>query len=183
MDNQKPFHIIVAVTPSGVMGLENFNETPWQHAGVRLQGDLPRFKRMTIGSPAEGRKNAVICGRRTAESMGNFFPLENRKNFVLSASGNYAAPEDVVVCASLDEAVKMCNDDSEIEEIWDIGGHKPYADGLRIADTVIMTVTHEEFPGEIYFPQYPLRPEIWKQTDNQCYSKDKYNVYTYVRLR
>ena len=50
----------------------------------RLEGDLPFFKRVTMGK-------TVIMGRRTYESMGRALP--GRRNIVITRDGSFSVPD------------------------------------------------------------------------------------------
>lgn len=74
--------IIVAATKSNGIG---------QHGGLpwRLPKEMAYFARVTSTAP-EGRKNAVIMGRKTWESIpANFRPLSKRLNVVISHNEDY----------------------------------------------------------------------------------------------
>lgn len=62
--------LIIACDPNGGIGYEN--KLPW----TNIQGDLPRFKRLTDGHP-------VIMGRNTWDSLPKK-PLPNRINIVVT---------------------------------------------------------------------------------------------------
>ena len=64
--------LIVACDPKGGIGYQN--KLPWD----KIQGDLPRFKKLTLGK-------VVVMGRNTWESLP-VKPLSNRLNFVLSST-------------------------------------------------------------------------------------------------
>ena len=68
--------IVAALDEAGLIGARG--RLPW-----RLRGDLPRFRRLTLGKP-------VLMGRRTFESIGH--PLDGRINIVLSRRAGYEAP-------------------------------------------------------------------------------------------
>src|SRR5512135_1736640 len=89
--------LIAAVARNGVIGRNG--AIPW-----RLPGDLPRFKRITLGHP-------VIMGRMTWESLGR--PLPGRRNLVISRTPGLAL-EGAEVFASLPEALTACGDAAEI---------------------------------------------------------------------
>ena len=62
--------LIIACDPNGGIGYQN--RLPWSN----IQGDLPRFKRLTDGHP-------VIMGRNTWDSLPKK-PLPNRINIVVT---------------------------------------------------------------------------------------------------
>jgi dihydrofolate reductase len=74
--------IIVAATKSN--GIGQHGKLPW-----RLSKEMAYFARVTSTAP-EGRKNAVIMGRKTWESIpANFRPLSKRLNVVISRNKDY----------------------------------------------------------------------------------------------
>jgi dihydrofolate reductase len=81
---RSPFSVIVAATTSGGIGKDG--NLPW-----RLSKDMQYFKAVTTRSP-EGKRNAVIMGRKTWESIpAKFRPLPDRINVVITRNANFAA--------------------------------------------------------------------------------------------
>lgn len=75
--------VVVAATPTH--GIGKSGGLPW-----RLPQEMKYFARVTTSAP-ESRKNAVIMGRNTWESIPlRFRPLPNRKNVVLTSKLTYA---------------------------------------------------------------------------------------------
>jgi dihydrofolate reductase len=74
--------LIVACDPSGGIGYQN--KLPWS----KIEGDLPRFKRLTDKQP-------VIMGRNTWDSLPKK-PLPNRINIVVTS--NPFVYDGAVVC-------------------------------------------------------------------------------------
>lgn len=79
-DLGQPLIMVVAATPTGVIGSEG--TMPW-----RLGSDLARFKRLTMGG-------TLLMGRKTFESIGR--PLPGRRTIVLSRDGEWGYPSDSV---------------------------------------------------------------------------------------
>ena len=73
---------IIACTREGGIGLAN--KLPW-----KIKEDLEHFKRITMGN--KDKRNAIIMGRKTWESIGR--PLPGRINIVLSTQLE-GVPED-----------------------------------------------------------------------------------------
>lgn len=74
--------IIVAVTKAN--GIGQNGQLPW-----RLSKELKYFAQVTSNAP-EGKRNAVIMGRNTWESIPpKFRPLPKRLNIVVSRNPNY----------------------------------------------------------------------------------------------
>jgi dihydrofolate reductase/thymidylate synthase len=87
------------------MGIGKNGALPW-----KLPGDLKYFKELTMATSDPSKKNAVIMGRKTWESIPpKFRPLPGRLNVILTSSGSsdYAIVENVVVCGSLDASLKL----------------------------------------------------------------------------
>lgn len=170
--NKIPVTIIAAVSNNGFIGMEG--NLPWKHIGVNLKGDLPRFKKTTIGNG----NNAVIYGRLTGESMPF---LDERYNCVLSRSENYVPPPNVHKFSSLNDAVRHCRSVEGMEEIFVIGGAKPFEEALRFADKMILTVTFDDYEGDVMFP--PYNDMLWKVEDTHTFSEHRYKVIELYNLQ
>jgi dihydrofolate reductase len=143
----KPFSIIVAFDSQ--YGIGKNGQLPW-----RLSLDLKRFKEITTAVSNPSKKNAVIMGRKTWESLPEKFrPLPGRLNVVLSRKNPINLPINVVCCTGLDEALKKLST-PEIENIFVIGGAQIYA--LAIAHPLCqkLYVTHVqgEYGCDAFFP-------------------------------
>ena len=94
--------LIAAVARDGGIG----------HGGdllVRLPGDLPRFKRITMGAP-------IVMGRKTWDSIGRALP--GRTNIVVTRDRGFRAP-GAETAASLDEALDRA---AAAPRVYVIGG-------------------------------------------------------------
>src|SRR5271169_1690094 len=96
----KPFSIIVAFDSQ--YGIGKKGGLAW-----KLPLDLKHFKEITTTVADPAKKNAVIMGRKTWESLPpKFQPLPGRVNLVLSKEGGINLPSEVLSSQSLDEALK-----------------------------------------------------------------------------
>jgi dihydrofolate reductase len=128
--------IIVAMTNQGVIG--KGGELPWP----RISGDLPRFKKITMGHP-------VIMGRNTFESLPKK-PLEGRTNIVITSR-----PEEVregVPVNSFNSAMEVAQKSEGSEEIFVIGGGRVYKTALLFAQKIYLTLVLEDYHGDTFFP-------------------------------
>lgn len=125
--------LIVAMARNRAIGLAG--GMPWH-----LSADLKRFRRITLGKP-------IIMGRKTHESIGR--PLPGRRNIVLTSDRGYAAPGCTVV-HDLDSALAAADG----EETMIIGGAALYADCLPKADRLYLTLIHQDFAGDTFFPEF-----------------------------
>lgn len=118
---------------------------------AHLPGDLKRFKRITIG-------HCLIMGKKTWESLP-VKPLSGRKNIVLTDN-----ELDCFDCAStarsIDEALSLCEPG---REIFIIGGGSVYRQFMPLADRLIVTHIHKEFPADTFFPE--IDPAEWYESE------------------
>jgi len=132
--------LIAAMTKNNVIG--NQNKLPWH-----FPEELKYFKKITLGKP-------IIMGRKTFESMGSR-PLPNRPNIILTQDKHFLA-EGCTIVHSVEEALKVASNKvagtGNNEEIMVIGGAKIYQQFLPLASRLYLTIIHEEYTGDAYFP-------------------------------
>ncbi|MEQ1807825.1 MAG: dihydrofolate reductase [Burkholderiaceae bacterium] len=126
--------LIAAVARNGAIGKDNA-------LLVHLEGDLPRFKRLTVGS-------AILMGRKTWESIGR--PLPGRRSIVLTRDPHWQAP-GAEAAPSLKAALALT---AGSPKVFVIGGAEAYAQALPIADQLILTEIDADFPGDVFFPAW-----------------------------
>lgn len=118
---QRTYQVVVAATKD--MGIGKDGKLPW-----RLPTDLKFFKEITTTTSNPEKKNAVVMGRKTWESIPlQFRPLSGRLNVVLTRSSSFdiAAAENVVKCGSMSSALELLAASpycTSIEKIYVIGG-------------------------------------------------------------
>ena len=151
--------IIAAIAHNRVIGKKG--TIPWH-----IPEDLARFKQLTIG-------HTVIMGRKTYDSLDRPFP--NRVNIVISSriiNGVKSYP-------SLDFALQALNNE---KEVFVIGGGRLFADALKLADELRLTLVDREVDGDTFFPPYEdyLRKnfKLIHQVENSGFS-----FVDYVRKR
>ena len=116
----------------------------------RLEGDLPFFKRITMGK-------TVLMGRKTYESMGRALP--GRRNIVITRDESFSAP-DIETAPSPMAALDKCASD---EEVFIIGGGQIYKAFLPLAKRLYLTEAEAEDPeADTYFPDFDK--EKWLRT-------------------
>ena len=120
-DPQRTYQVVVAATKD--MGIGKDGKLPW-----KLPSDLKFFKEVTLTTSDSGKKNAVIMGRKTWESIPlQNRPLPGRLNVVLTRSGSFdiATAENVVICGSMTSALELLAAPPyclSIEKVFVIGG-------------------------------------------------------------
>jgi dihydrofolate reductase len=127
--------IIAAMGTNRVIG--RGNGLPWN-----LPADTRFFKETTRGHP-------VIMGRKTFDTMGK--PLPGRRNIVITRRPHLEIPGAEVV-SSLEAALSLVN--VQEEEVFIIGGSEIYEMALAIADRMYLTLIHESFEGDTFFPEF-----------------------------
>ncbi len=126
--------LIVAMASNRTIGINN--TLPW-----RCPEDLKHFKALTMG-------HHMIMGRKTFDSIGK--PLPGRTTVVISRDSALKI-EGCLVANSVDQAIAMCGDDSEI---FVVGGAEIYAQTLPLADTLYITEIQQEVVGDAHFPEF-----------------------------
>lgn len=136
--------LIAAMAENRVIGRDN--AIPWH-----LPDDLKRFREITMG-------HTVIMGRKTFESIGK--PLAGRKNLIITTNPDYRA-EGCIVAHSLRDALVKCADSGEA---FICGGGEIFREALPLASRIYLTVVHDEFDGDTYFPDIPEDfCEVWRE--------------------
>ena len=153
--------IIAAVGRNRALGKDN--DLIWH-----LPADLRRFKSLTRG-------HHVIMGRKTFESLGK--PLPKRTNIIVSRNPDYRA-EGCIVVNSLEKALEIASLDSNP---FILGGAEIYKQALSFADHMDLTIVHEEFEADAFFPEFD--PEEWELTGREDFEKDAENPYDYSFLQ
>jgi dihydrofolate reductase len=164
-------NIIAAVSQNGVIGLNG--SIPWH-----IPEDLKRFKSLTTS-------HAVVMGRKTFESL-SIKPLPNRLNIILTskcdkgfAKWHCTSGEKYYECVDLEDAFNISNE-LEYENVFIIGGTMLYHEALEldIIDTMYLTVLHDRYEGDTYFPEIDFSQ--WKEVERENY--DRYSFVKYDRL-
>ena len=151
--------IIVAVAENNVIGKEN--KLIWH-----LPADLKRFKEITTG-------HTIIMGRKTFESLGRVLP--NRKHVILCNDMEMnVEDENVEVLEDISMLDKYMQD---TEEHFIIGGATIYKLLMPKANKIYLTLIHEKFDGDVYFPE--ISDEEWKIVDRTAGITDEKNPYNY----
>ena len=152
--------LIAALSENRVIG--NDNNLIWH-----MPNDLKRFKELTKG-------HHVIMGRKTYESVGK--PLPRRVNIVVTRKEDYDAP-GCIVLHTVEDAIKKAENDTQP---FVIGGGQIYKKSLPYARKLELTVIHEKFDGDTYFPEIDER--YWNLINREDYQKDSKNPYDYSYL-
>lgn len=140
---------IVACDPSGTIGLNG--GLPWD----RLEGDLKRFKELTMNTP-------VIMGRTTVEGLPCL--LKNRYVIELSLSAMEKHNGADVLVRDAHQAVasgymELSKSHAEAEPgkpryVWVAGGAQTYKSLWSQLDEIHLTMSHQFFTGDVSMPVF-----------------------------
>lgn len=131
-------------------GIGKAGTLPWH-----VPEDMQFFRDITTFVHVASKKNAVIMGRKTWESIPEKFrPLSQRWNIVVSSTqkgehdGAYFVP-------SVEAAIE-CAKTLDAETMFIIGGSSLYAYALEHLFVDEMYITHlsDTFACDIFFPEY-----------------------------
>lgn len=151
--------IIVAVAENSVIGKDN--KLIWH-----LPEDLKRFKKLTTG-------HTIIMGRKTFESLGRVLP--NRKHVILCNDMELNIEDENVEVLEDISMLKQYIDSTE--ENFVIGGATIYKLLLPYANKIYLTLIHEKFEGDVFFPE--IDEGEWKIVETEKGLKDEKNPYDY----
>ncbi len=150
---------VVCMSENRVIGQNN--DMPWH-----LPEDLKHFKSLTMG-------HSIVMGRKTYESIGR--PLPGRKNIVLTANRNFEAKGCDIVHSKADILERAKKED----KLFIIGGGKIFEQFMDEADMLYVTVIHEHFDGDVFFPEIGSE---WKVVERRKGIRNAQNPYDYEFL-
>jgi dihydrofolate reductase len=154
--------LIAAMASNRVIGKDG--KLPWH-----LPPDLKRFKKLTSG-------HVCIMGRRTFETDSGLLP--NRTTVILTSDRDYRF-DGARVCHSLEAAIAPYRGSNE--EVFICGGTRVYADAMPLADRIYLTVIHQPFEGDTYFP--PIPQGRFAETAREDYTEPlPFSMITYERV-
>ena len=149
--------LIVAVDQKG--GIGKNNQLPWH-----LSSDLKRFKSITMG-------HHLVMGRKTYETIGK--PLPGRTMIVVTKNPSYH-PEGCVIANSIEQALKMAEENNE-DEVFIIGGGEIFTQSIDIANKIYLTNVHAVTNADVFFPK--IKDPSWKISWSEEINKDINDEY------
>jgi len=149
--------MIVAMAENRAIGKDN--ELLWH-----LPKDFQHFKSVTMGKP-------ILMGRKTFESIGKALP--GRKNIVITRDNNFAA-EGVIIVHSIAAALE---ESKEFDDVMVIGGASFYEQMLSEVDTLYVTVVHQNFDADAFFPE--IKMDEWEVVEQVKHEVDEKHAYPF----
>ncbi|XP_041018940.1 putative bifunctional dihydrofolate reductase-thymidylate synthase isoform X2 [Juglans microcarpa x Juglans regia] len=184
-DPGRTYQVVLAATRE--MGIGKDGKLPW-----RLPSDLNFFKELTTATSDPGKKNAVVMGRKTWESIPlEYRPLPGRLNVVLTRSGStdIATAENVVICGSIPSALKLLAESTyslSVERVFIIGGGQILREALNSSQCAAIHITEIEtsiecdtFTPNIDFSVF----QPWYSSSPLVENHIRYSFVSYVRVR
>ncbi len=155
------YDIIVAKNSDGLIGYNG-------NLVYRIKKDMEYFKKITKKKNNIDKKNAVVMGRKTWESIpSNFRPLEDRVNCILTRDKSYIAKinslnnDDIICSTRFEKLIENLWKNDYIENIFIIGGYEIYKRAVDFGHVRYMYVTeiNHSIPSSdintehgVYFP-------------------------------
>ena len=137
---------IVAISKNFAIGKDG--KLPWHYPS-----DLKFFKETTTG-------HTIVMGANTWRSIGRALP--NRRNVVLSRSGNVDVTGDVLLLKDKMDVLRLDTDSDD--NIYVIGGAKTYAEFADVISQWIVTEIPEDVPDADTFFEMALL-DGFRETD------------------
>ena len=157
-------NLIVAVCEN--MGIGVNGGLPW-----KLKSELAYFSRMTKETRLKSKKNMVVMGRRTWESIPERFrPLAERVNVILSSQmSKNDVRENVLIYPTFEaamEEVKKAPFAEQIETVWVIGGSSVYRLALasEFCHRIYLTKIHKIYDCDTFLP--PIDGKVFKRVED-----------------
>ncbi|CCV02131.1 dihydrofolate reductase [Invertebrate iridovirus 25] len=138
---------IIAISQDGGIGINN--HLPW-----KLQEELKHFQEVTTCTQDKTKKNAVIMGRKTWDSIPDKFkPLKNRVNIIVSNTLTFSTLNNTWIHSNLQNAIKFLNSQQNIETVWIIGGISIYLEALKLnlLDFMYVTEIYKKYECDTFF--------------------------------
>ena len=148
-----PLNIVVAVDTKNGIGKDG--ALPWD-----LTGDFKRFREVTSNTRSLKKKNVVVMGRKTWDSIPQEYrPLPNRMNIVLTRNKSLRLPEGVLKADDFNQVLQMATNErlkDIIETVFVIGGQQVYEEAIKYAECEKLYVTHihNDFDCDTFFPPF-----------------------------
>ena len=182
---QRAYQVVVAATKE--MGIGKDGKLPWS-----LPTDLKFFKELTLTTSDSSKKNAVVMGRKTWESIPTKYkPLSGRLNVVLTRSSGFdiANAENVVTCRSIDSALDLLAGPPyrlSIEKVFVIGGGEVLRDSLNgpRCEAIHLTEIDTSVECDTFVPEIDSSAyQPWCSSLPVCENGLRFSFTTYVRVK
>lgn len=161
--------LIAAMSENRAIGKNN--ALPWTDP---IAADWENLEKVT-----QGKK--MIMGRKSYDNPHRVW--SEAGNYVVTRQQNYQVDQGFEVAYSLQEALSMCEDQAEV---YVIGGQEIFEQALPLADKIVLTIVHQEFSGDTFFPVFEhlnfqeTKKKAFKIGGNSPYPM---SIITYERVK
>lgn len=148
-----PFSIVVAMDQNRGIGRDG--KLPWH-----FKCDLRHFKEVTTKTRDKTRRNAVIMGRKTWDSLpAQFRPLPDRVNIVITRNDNLKFPRGVLRASGLEQALELLTKgtlSNTVEAVYVIGGAQIFEQAIARKECrkIYLTQILHSFGCDTFFPPF-----------------------------
>ncbi|OMO87538.1 hypothetical protein CCACVL1_08955 [Corchorus capsularis] len=184
-DSLRSYQVVVAATRE--MGIGKDGKLPW-----KLPSDLKFFKQLTTTTSDCEKKNAVVMGRKTWESIPlEYRPLPGRLNVVLTRSQSSKIPdeENVVKCGNIPSALQLLAKPpycSSVEKVFVIGGGQIFRETLNApgCEAIHITEIETNIECDTFIPAIDSSSfRLWYSSKPLVENDIRFSFATYVRVR
>lgn len=147
------FNIVAAMDLN--RGIGKGGRLPWH-----LTADLKHFRDLTTKTDDDQKKNVVIMGRKTWESLPEKFrPLPDRINIVLTRNKEFKFPQTILSGGNFKDIFKILEAPSrhnKAGEIFIIGGEQIFSQAVQYPECQRIYATHlqKSFDCDTFFPDF-----------------------------
>lgn len=124
-----------------------------------LPADWENFRRITEGS-------IFIMGRKSYEAEDAL--ISDRHNLILSRQEDLTLGANSAQVQSLEQALEQTRSE---EEVFILGGASIFAQALPLADYLYLTIVHDFFEGDAFFPEVDWRN--WRLVKSSRHQQDE----------
>jgi len=159
------FSYLLIVAMDAKRGIGKDGDLPWQ-----ISADLKYFKRVTTETEDPKKKNAVVMGRKTWDSLPERFkPLPNRKNIVITRNEDFKALDGVAVVHNFEDIQEVCAQEENIEKVFVIGGKQIFQLALNspFCSTIYLTAIDQVFDCDTFLPSFEEQFDLVQDTPTQ----------------
>ncbi|KAI3761219.1 hypothetical protein L1987_51631 [Smallanthus sonchifolius] len=182
--SQRTYQVVVAATRD--MGIGKNGKLPW-----KLPSDLKFFKDITTSTSDPTKKNAVIMGRKTWDSiLLQYRPLSGRPNVVLTRSNacNVATSENIITCGSIPSALELLVSSPyslEMDKVFVIGGGQIFREAMNGpgCEAIHMTEIDASIDCDTFIPRVDISVlHPWCSSLPVTENDVSYRFVSYVRI-
>lgn len=169
----------LVVAHDQTLGIGKNNGLPW-----KLPKDMRYFRELTTKVANADRKNAVIMGRKTWQSIPDKFrPLPDRYNIVLTRGNLSASDQSTFFCQDFGKALELLNHVS-FANCFVIGGAQIYQQALQIEkfDRIYATEIFHDFDCDTKLPEYRHEFLLVDQSPIEEENNYRFRFNVYKRL-